>query len=74
MGFADYIIGLYGISNYIADIDRDRQFWRDGSTLVNTVLDWVANEGFETFFDQYNLGYRTAHEFRQRHLIKALSK
>jgi len=37
------------------------------------VLDWVSSEGFETFFERFSSDgfvYNSAHEYRNRHLIR----
>ena len=72
MGLANYIVELFGVRQFIADIDRDRQFWREGDTICHSVLDWAVNEGFDEFFSQHDVEFKEAHEFRQRHIIRAL--
>jgi hypothetical protein len=72
VGVADRIVELYGIPQLLTDIDKGRDFWRDGGGLIATVLDWVAGPGFEQFFDSHDLPYTSAQEFRQRHLIRGL--
>ena len=68
----------------MSDLARDRQFWRDGRHLIGELLSWVGDEGFEEFFGSdgelarrhpafRGLDERTAHEWRQRHLIAAVS-
>jgi hypothetical protein len=75
VGCADYIIECYGISRLIAEIDRDRDFGT-ASTVLHSYVDFIANEGFYEYFSAYNPDwpYQTAHEFRQRHLIRAIER
>ena len=67
---ANYIVTHYGIQRLVADIDRNRQF--DTSNIVGWVLDWVSVEGFQTYFEQFDLEYQSPTEFRQRFLISRL--
>ena len=83
MGSANYVIGLYGVQRFFADIDRDRQFARDAyadpatanaGSVVHSILDWVVNEGFPAFMEQYDLDYDSPYEFRNRFLIAFLKR
>ena len=70
---ANYVVGLYGIQNFIADVDRNREFWRDGDHVVSACLDYLANEGFKDFFADVDIDFKnSAHEFRQRHSLNLL--
>jgi hypothetical protein len=60
------------VGELIADIDAGREFWRDGDSIVHSILTWISEAGFEAFFSEYDFPYASAHEFRQRHLIHAL--
>jgi hypothetical protein len=75
VGRASLVIDAYGFRRFIADIDRDREYWRDSSSIVSACLDWAAGEGFEEFFGRFpEWQWTTAHEFRQRHLVRAISR
>ena len=74
MGCFDIICDLVGIREYFADLDRDRQFWRDApGTVFATVLDWASNAGFEACFYERSseFPWRSNTEFRQRFMIRA---
>ena len=74
MGVGNYLIEFYGIHNFLADIDRDREFWRDGDHIVSTVLDYLSGEGFGKLLADVDVEYKSsAHEFRQRHLLSAIN-
>ena len=74
MGIAGNILELYGIRRFFADVDRDRDFTRDGEHIVSATLDWLLNEGFYDFFtgvsDQWQ--WEDSHEYRQRYLVKSI--
>ena len=72
LGCADHLIELYGIREFLADLDRNREYWRDGGGLVADVLDWMAGPGFHEFFSRFNFQYGEAAEFKQRYLLKAM--
>jgi hypothetical protein len=72
VGSAAVVVELYGIRQLAADLDAGRQFWRDGDSIVHTVLSWVTEAGFATFFGEADLEQKSALEYRQRHLIEAL--
>ena len=76
VGCANVIVELYGVSELFADIDRDREHWREGDHVVSAILDWIGGEGFVKFFTEYNIefDYQSASEFRARHLIKGISR
>jgi phenylalanine-4-hydroxylase len=63
---------LYGVREFLGDLDAAREFWRDGDHLVGAVLDWISGPGFAEFFERYGREERTAHEFRQRYILAAL--
>lgn len=73
MGCANYVIELYGVREFIADTDRNREYWRDGESIIHSILTWASEDGFHEFIAQYNLDYGSAHEFRQRHLIRGVA-
>jgi hypothetical protein len=74
------------VDRFIADIDRDRQFWRDGAgrdglhhcagpaSIVAAVLDWAAGDGFLLMADDNDWDFRTPAEFRQRHMIAGMAR
>ena len=67
MANSNYVANRYGIPRLIADIDRDRDFTDEH--LIAAILDYICNEGFEEFFSQVDMPYKTAHHFRQRHIL-----
>lgn len=73
VGWGDHIVKLYGVRRLFDDIDRGREYWREGrGSIINSVLDYITSEGFGAYFGRHDSSFRTAHEFRQRHLIKAI--
>ena len=72
MGRADCVLKLYGVSNFLADIDQRREYWRCGH-LIGDLLDRLATEGFGDFFERFqDFSYTTAEEYRQRYAVAAL--
>lgn len=72
MECANYIIGLYGVRRFLADIDTGREYWRDGGGIIGAALDWASTEGFGECVGRFS-GKRD-HDvtaFRQRYLISA---
>lgn len=78
------ILELYGVGRAINEIDRGREWWRDGPHLIGEVLDWVSNEGFAAVFGPYGSlvekydGFRgfeehTVHEWRQRYMLQVMA-
>jgi hypothetical protein len=76
MGWGDFILAVYGVQEFIADIDASRQYWREpnGDSIIGAYLTWLAEEGFGDFMAQYDQQYATAHEFRQRYMLRAISR
>jgi hypothetical protein len=75
MGWAHHVIDHYGIRSFLADIDYGREYWReDGGGIVNSILTWLAGEGFQDFMKQFDASWDSAIEFRQRHVINAIMK
>lgn len=64
-----YAINAYGVHNWLADVDRDRQYWRDGDHLVSYILDWASNEGFCELQLPKLEEFDSAAHFRQRYQI-----
>jgi hypothetical protein len=60
------------VDEVFADIDAGREYWREGDSVVHSVLSYITGAGFGDFFKQYDLPQTTALEFRQRHLINLL--
>ena len=74
---AHRILDLYGLTNFLADVERRREFWRDGDTMAHSVLEWASCEGFgdvvKPLADRANIqAFQTAQEFRDRHVIEAI--
>lgn len=67
---ARYLIQLYGIRSFLADIDRDREFWREGSSIAHSLLDWAANDGIADFLAGLGFSdYPNAHKWRLRYQV-----
>jgi hypothetical protein len=74
---ASYVIERYGISAFFADIDAGRVYWREGDSILHTLLTWSAEDGFRQVMAQFDMEYESAHEWRNRHitaLLQALMK
>jgi hypothetical protein len=72
---AAHIVELYGVRRFLADVDRDRAFWREGGGVVGSLLDWAADEGFSEIMNHYGAAsWESAFEFRQRHVLRARSR
>ena len=71
-GCADRVIQCFGVRQFIADVDRGREFWREGG-VIGEVLSWIADEGFGDLCRKHGLDYKSASEFRQRHLVDAIT-
>ena len=74
MGRANHVVQFYGIHSLLADLDSGREFWREGDTIVHSVLDWIVTEGFQEFMAQYEFEYQSPKEWRERHFIALLKK
>lgn len=74
MELSSHIIELFGVREFLADIDRDRQFWRDGRHVISDVLDYAAGPGFGPLAKWAGLEWASAQEYRQRYLIGALAE
>jgi hypothetical protein len=61
LGCGKIAVAAYGVDRFIADIDRDRPFWRDGCTaegdypgtgngahLIASIFDWLAGQASES--------------------------
>ena len=69
---ADHILDAYGISEFLGDIDRGRDFYAgpEGGSVVATALDWIVYDGFEAIFCRNpEWTWRTAADWRARHTI-----
>jgi hypothetical protein len=71
-GCVDHVIHAYGIHRLFADIDAGRAYDKD--TIVDSILNYIATEGFGEVFERYDSPYRTAQQFRHRYLIEALKR
>lgn len=71
MGCADLVFELYGVPQFFADVDQSRIYWREGRSVVHTVLEWVTTVVFDEYFSQFtNWPYETAQDFRARPLTR----
>ena len=74
MGCANYLIKLFGVHRFLAEVDRDRQYWREAAEggVVAEVLDWASNEGFKAFVDQAGFQFDSPHQYRNRDMIRLM--
>ena len=73
MEVADTLIGLYGLHEFLSDIDQGRLF-RDEAGLVADVFEWLSGPGFGPYFRQFGeFRWNSALEFKQRFLIGAMT-
>ena len=68
-----YILGLYGVEQFFADVDAARDFDRDG--ITGHCLAWLAGPGFGALASEHgSKRWHDALEFRQRYILDALRK
>ena len=67
-----YILELYDIRHFLADIDRGREFWRDGGGLVGQVLEYASTRFTEVLRLFYSDWTMDVAEYRARGLRTAL--
>jgi hypothetical protein len=64
---------LYGVPAFLADIDKGRDWWREGG-VVGELIEAAVNEAFDDVCEI--IGIRTnaknALEFRQRYILRAI--
>ena len=70
MGCANVVLELYGVRGFLEDVDAGRQYWREGETVVHSVLDWAATDGFAKIMSEFDLEYGSAMEFRNRFMMQ----
>lgn len=73
-----YIVKYYGVYRLLHDTDNNRQFWKEGNSIIAECLDYVSSEGFSGFFynnpemkealENYSKAI-TPLSFRQRYLL-----
>ena len=68
-----YILGLYGISEWLDDISKNRSYWQEGEGIVHSILDKLSTSDFGDFVKEYGVKWSDADEYRQRHLIRAIN-
>lgn len=42
--------------------------------MIGHAFDWLVNEGWSDFSERVGLNMDSAHEFRQRHLVRAIKE
>jgi hypothetical protein len=68
-----YVIGLYGVARFFADIEAQARY--DEDTFFGSILSKCAGPWFKEIMGiDAPSKFQDAQEFRQRHLIKALSR
>jgi hypothetical protein len=68
---ADDILGLYGISRFLAHLDRGDRFTDEN--VIGAILAYIAETGWQDFVRKHGLEERTVLEYRQRYILAALS-
>jgi hypothetical protein len=75
LGRANYLLELYGIHAFLADLDTGRDYWRESEngseSIVQDCLSWLVDESFQEFFDQFELSWphTTRLQWQQRYMI-----
>src|SRR5262245_27697412 len=75
LGRANFIIECYGIHAFLADIDSGRDYWREANgsdeTIIQSCLSWLMEEGFGSFFDQFDLAWPHGSrlQWQQRYML-----
>ena len=46
MGLGSYLVALFGVEGWLADLDAGRRYLAEGNTLYHTYLDWASGPGF----------------------------
>jgi hypothetical protein len=63
---------------FLVEIDNGRNFGGHKgaceTTVTDTCLTWAANEGFSPVMRELGYEYRSAREFRERHIIRSLKQ
>ena len=68
-----YILGIYGVHEWFADIDNGRKYWEHSDGIIAHILDFLTHEGFGSFMKEIGNSWVDVQEYRQRHLIKAIN-
>ena len=79
MGCGNLVLSAYGVDRFIEDVDRDRQFFRDGAVwgdtnIIASVLAWMAGRGFTILAEDNDWTWKSAAEFRHRHVALAVAR
>ena len=69
-----FLIGLYGVHEWFADIDQKRAYWKESEGIIHHLLDFLSNEGFKEYMKANGGKWIDAQEYRNRHLIKAINE
>jgi len=69
----NFILGLYGVSEWLADTDKARDYWKEGEGIIHHCLEKLSNAWFGEFIKESGGKWTDANEYRNRHLIKAIS-
>ena len=76
MGCAAIVADSYGVSRFLVDVDRCREYWRTARlaatpTVVDSSLDWAASEGFgatmRRLVSDWPADWNSALAYRQRY-------
>jgi hypothetical protein len=66
---ASHAIECYGIHQFFADIDVQREYWRDGDSCLHYLLEWASLDGWQHIFGPIvEFEYRSSADYRQRHI------
>lgn len=64
---------MYGVSEWFADIDQERSYWKESQGIIAYILDFFSTAGFSEFMKEFGNKWVDVQEYRQRHLIKAIN-
>ena len=67
---ANKIVVLTGArGSFIIDVDSGREYWREGESILHSILTWASNEGIIKVLDHYNQGeFILPGDWRNRHI------
>ena len=68
-----YLVGLYGVHEWFADIDQKRAYWKESEGIIAYLLEYLSTEGFSEIMKENGGKWADAEEYRNRHLIKAIN-
>jgi hypothetical protein len=73
-----FVLHAYGFREFLEDIERSRSYATEGDTFLHSVLSYASERGFEAIIEEVEDAYggeirwKSAHEWRQRHIVVAI--